>query len=148
MSVKKIAVIVKSRSAADFLGSFFQNKKIYKPFYFQDAWAFLEYLMKHKPAAILVEDSFLPLIDDKTTRYPLIAIITGKLEKGLDRAITHHVDRYMYAPYFEKDLAYKLERIIIERNEFDSLKRELWELETGAEICRLISMTLDPKELL
>ena len=148
MSVKKIAVIARKKIAVDFLGSFFKDKKIYKPSFFQDDGAFLHYLDKNTPAAVIAEDSFLPLIDHKTTRYPIIAIITEKIEKGLDRAITHQVDRYMYAPYFEKDLAYKLERVIIERNECDSLRREIWELGTGAEICQLISKTLDPKELL
>ena len=133
---------------ADFIGSFFADKKIYKPTYFQDAGPFLKYLVKHKPAAIIAEDSFLPSISDKTTRFPVMAIITGKIEKGLETAITHNVNCYIYAPYLEKDLAYKLERIIIERNEFDSMKHEIWEFGICAELSQLISTTLDPKELL
>lgn len=128
--------------------SFFVNKKIYRPFYFQEPGLFLKYLVKHKPAAIIAEDSFLPSISDKTTRFPVIAIITGKIEKGLDTAITHNVNCYIYAPYLEKDLAYKFERIIMERNEFDSMKHEIWELGICAELSQLISTTLDPKELL
>ncbi len=148
MSTKTIAVIAKQKKTVDFLRAFFNKRKMYKASYFQDSGPFLAHLMKHKPAAILVEDSFLSLVDDKTTRYPIISIITGTIEKGLEKAIAHHVDRYMYLPYYEKDLAYKLERTIIERSEFDNLKRELWELSTGADISHLISMTLDPKELL
>ncbi len=108
----------------------------------------MKYLVKHKPAAIIAEDSFLPSISDKTTRFPVIAIITGKIEKGLDTAITHNVNCYIYTPYLEKDLAYKLERVIMERNEFDSMKHEIWELGRCAELSQLISTTLDPKELL
>lgn len=148
MSTKKIAVIAKQKKTVDFLGSFFRNRKIYRASCFQEAGPFLDYLAKQDPSAIIVEDTFLSLVDDKTTRYPIIAIITGKIAKGLDKAISHHVDRYLYSPYHESDLAYKLERTIIERSEFESLKREIWELTTGAEISQLISMTLDPKELL
>jgi diguanylate cyclase (GGDEF)-like protein len=146
-SIKKIAVIAKKKNAVDFLRSFFLQRKIYKPSYFQDAVAFLEYINKNSPAAVIAEDSFLPLIDDKTTRFPVIAIITGKIEKGLDAAITHHVDSYLYAPYLEKDLAYKLERLLIARNEFDAMKREIWKLGISAEFSQMISTTLDQKEL-
>ncbi len=141
-------MIARNGKAADFIGSFFTNKKIYKPSYFQDLAPFLKYLVKYKPAAIIAEDSFLPSISDKTTRFPVIAIITGKIEKGLETAITHNVNCYIYNPFLEKDLAYKLERIIIERNEFDSMKHEIWELRICAELTQLISTTLDPKELL
>ena len=105
-------------------------------------------MVKHNPAAIIAEDSFLPSISDKTTRFPVIAIITGKIEKGVETAIIHNVNCYIYPPYLEKDLAYKLERIIMERNEFDSMKHEIWELGMCAELSQLISTTLDPKELL
>ncbi|MFZ2196837.1 MAG: sensor domain-containing diguanylate cyclase, partial [Thermodesulfovibrionales bacterium] len=114
----------------------------------QDQGLFLKYLVKHKPVGIIAEDSFLSYISDKTTRFPVIAVITGKIEKGLDTAITHNVNCYIYSPYLEKDLAYKLERIIMERNEFDSMKHEIWELGICAELSQLISTTLDPKELL
>ena len=137
-SIKKIAVIAKKKDAVDFLRSFFLQRKIYKPSCIQDAVAFLEYINNNSPAAVIAEDSFLPLIDDKTTRFPVIAIITGKIEKGLDAAITHHVDSYLYAPYLEKDLAYKLERLLIGRNEFEAMKREIWELEISADISQMI----------
>jgi diguanylate cyclase (GGDEF)-like protein len=121
---------------------------MYKSLYFQDAALFLKYLGKNAPVAVIAEDTFLPLIEDKTTCFPVIAIITGKLEKGLDSVIAHNVDNYVHAPYLEKDLAYKIEKVIVGRNEFDLLKREIWELGTWVEISQLISKTLDPKELL
>ncbi len=148
MSAKKIAIIARAKKTIDFLESFFLDKKAYKPFYFQEAGSFLKYIDKNTPAAVIAEDTFLALISDKTTRFPVIALITGKLEKGLETAITHHVDSYIYAPYLEKDLAYKLEKIILARNEFDSLKLEIWELRISAEFSQLISATLDPKDLL
>lgn len=148
MGIKKIAVIARKKNTNAFLEAFFLDKKIYKPSYFQEAGPFLEYIDKHKPAAVLAEDAFLPMISDKITRFSVIALIAGKVEKGLETAITHHVDSYIYAPYLEKDLAYKLEKLILARNEFDSMKREIWELGTSAEFSKLISATLDPKELL
>jgi two-component system, cell cycle response regulator len=132
----------------DFLRSFFARKKIYRPTYFEDAGLFLKYIQKNTPAAVIAEDSFLSLIDHKTTRVPVVAIITGKIEKGLDAAIIHQVDYYVYTPYLEKDLEYKLERLIIGRNEFEAMKREIWELGISAELSQMISTTLEPKELL
>ena len=58
------------------------------------------------------------------------------------------MDSYVYTPYLEKDLEYKLERLILGRNEFEAMKREIWELGISVELFRLISTTLDPKELL
>ena len=146
--IRKIAVIAKKKNIDDFLRSFFAQKKTYKPSYFEDAGLFLKYIQKNAPAAVIAEDSFLRMIADRTTRLPVVAIITGKLEKGLDAAITHNVDSYVYAPYLEKDLEYKLERLILGRDEFEAMKREIWELGISVELCRLISTTLDPKELL
>jgi diguanylate cyclase (GGDEF)-like protein len=79
---------------------------------------------------------------------PVISIITGKIEKGLETSIAHNTNAYIYTPYLEKDLEYKLEKIILDRNEFDSMKREIWELGIGVELARLITSTLDQKELL
>jgi diguanylate cyclase (GGDEF)-like protein len=146
--MKKIAVIVKEKISADFLSSFFKNKKMYKPSYFQEAGPFLKYMDENTPVAVIAEDSFLPLIADKTTRLPVISIITGKIEKGLETSIAHNTNAYIYTPYLEKDLEYKLEKIILDRNEFDSMKREIWELGIGVELARLITSTLDQKELL
>jgi|MudIll2142460700_1097286.scaffolds.fasta_scaffold63625_1 diguanylate cyclase (GGDEF)-like protein len=148
MLIRKIAVIAQKKNIDDFLRSFFARKKVYKPYYFQDAGLFEKYIQKNTPAALITEDSFLPLIDDQITLIPVVAIITGKLEKGLDAAITHNADSYVYPPYFEKDLEYKLERLIIGRDEFEAMKREIWELGISVELSQLISSTLDPKEML
>jgi two-component system, cell cycle response regulator len=148
MGTKKIAVIAKKKNAAEFLASFFKDKKIYKAVYFQDTGPFFKYIDKNTLTAIIAEDSFLPLIADKTTRFPVISIIGNKIEKGLETAIAYHADSYVSVPYVEQDLAYKLEKAILDRSEFDSMKREIWELGTGLELAQLISKTLDPKDLL
>lgn len=148
MNIKKIAALVRKKKTTDFLKAFFLNKRMYKPSYFQEAGAFLEYINKHESAVVISEDLFLPVISDKTTRFPVIVIITGKVKKGLEAAITHNADSYIYAPYLEKDLEYKLEKIILARDEFDSMKREIWELGIRAEFYQLLSATLDPRELL
>jgi diguanylate cyclase (GGDEF)-like protein len=87
-------------------------------------------------------------MNDNITLFPVIAIITGNFEKGLDRAISYNIESYIRPPYFDNDLAYKLERAIIRRNELDLMKRELWELGVIAEVSQLMSTTLDPRELL
>ena len=133
---------------ADFLRSFFAGRGTYKPVYFDDACLFLKYIQKNAPAAVIAEDPFLSFIDAGTIRVPVIAIITGRIEKGLDAAITHQVASYLFAPFHDKDLDYKLERLIIGRNEFETMKQEIHELGISVELSQLISTTLDPKELL
>jgi diguanylate cyclase (GGDEF)-like protein len=123
-------------------------KKIYNPFYFEAPGPFLEYIENHDPQAVIAEDSFLPSVSDRTTRFPVIAIITGNIEKGLETAIKHHSDRYLYAPYLLDDIEYKLEKVILDRNELASMKREIKELSIVADLSQLISSTLDPKEVL
>jgi diguanylate cyclase (GGDEF)-like protein len=146
--IKRIAVIVRKKNVAAFLKSFFALKDIYKTAYFEDVGLFLKYIQKNTLAAVVAEDSFLALIDHQITRVPVIAVLTGKMGKSLDAAVAHHVDSYIYAPYREKDLEYKLERLIIWRAEFEAMKREIWELGISVEISQLVSTILDPKELL
>jgi two-component system cell cycle response regulator len=132
----------------DFLKSFFEDKKIFKPSYFETPGPFLEYLNDHKPQAVIAEDSFLSSISDRTTRFPVITIITGNIKMGLETAINHHSDHYLYTPYFVQDLEYKLEKSILDRDEFSFMKHEIRELGIVAELSQLISSTLDPKEVL
>jgi diguanylate cyclase (GGDEF)-like protein len=146
--MKNVAIICKRRKIADFCGSFFKNGKNYRPAFFDSSEPFLEYVSKNAPAAVLSEDSFLPLIDYKNTRLPVIAFITGEIETGLDTAAAHNVDCYICPPYLKKDLAFKLEKIINDRSESEAMKREIWELRTCIELSRLVSMTREPKELL
>ena len=145
---QKIAVIVKQKKTADFLKSFFANNKIYRPLYFSKAEPFRAFIEKNKPTAVITEESFLPSISDKTTRLPVIVIISGKVAAGVETAISHHADCFVSPPYLVKDLAYKLERIIIDRTELDSMKRELWEYSIINDLFQMISSTLDPKEVL
>jgi two-component system, cell cycle response regulator len=146
--MKNIAIICKRRQVADFCGSFFKKGKIYRPSFFHSPGPFLEYVSTNSPAAVLSEDSFVPMINHKTTKIPVIAFITGEIEIGLETAAAHNVDSYIYPPYLERDLAYKLEKIILSRGEFDAMKREIWELRTCIELSRLVSRTREPKELL
>jgi len=132
----------------DFLNSFFAGKKMYKPFYFEAPGPFLEYIDNHDPQAIIAEDSLLPSVSDRTIRFPVLALITGNIARGLETAINHHSDHYLYTPYLVQDLEYKLEKAILDRNEFSHMKHEIRELGIVAELSQLISSTLDPKEVL
>src|SRR5512135_732404 len=114
--MKKIALIVSNKKASDFLMSFFEDRKGYKHVFFQETGPFLQYLKKNKPAAVIAEEQFLPLMDGKADLFPVIAVITGKVEKGLETAIDCCTDAYVYAPYLEADLAYKLAQAIDGRN--------------------------------
>jgi len=146
--MKKVAIVCRNNKIADFCVSFFKGEKIYRPSFFDSPEPFLDYVGKNTLAAVLSEDSFLPMIDYKTTRFPVIAFITGEIEAGLETAAAHNVDCYIYPPYREKDLAYKLEKVIIGRSEFEAMKREIWELRTCIELSHQVSMTREPKELL
>ncbi len=145
---KEIAIYVTDKGILKFLEGFFKKRKIYRATYFKDDSAFLMHLEEASPAAIITGASLLKSVADKTTKFPNIAIITGDIKKGIDNAIMHHVNRYVYKPYLEKDLEYKLEHVIIEKELLAQLKDELKELEVISELTQLITSSLDPKEIL
>ncbi len=148
MKLKRIALYVKNKDVLAFLTKFFKNKKIYSANYFKDQPLFLKHLNGNQPMVIIVEEALLSGVSDKITRFPTIAVIGRNVKKGIENAISHNVSRYIYKPYLEKDLEYKLENIILEKDSFNKVKSELKELEAVMDLTQLISSTLDPKEIL
>lgn len=145
---KEIAVLVKDKKIIKFLEGFFQKRRVYKATYFQNQTVFLTLLEEAPPSAIITETSQLESIADKTTKFPHIAIITGDIREGIDTAILHNVNSYIYKPYLDKDLDYKLEHVITGNELLVQLKNEIKELEVVTELTQLITSSLDPKEIL
>ncbi|MEW6109673.1 MAG: sensor domain-containing diguanylate cyclase [Nitrospirota bacterium] len=144
----EIAVFVKNPALLKFLEKFFKARKIYNADYFKTPNLFINHIIENPPSVIIAEASLLHAVSDKITRFPIIAIITGDIIKGMENAINHNVNRYIYRPYLERDIEYKLECIILEKDLIEKMKNEMAELEVITELIQLISGTLDPKEIL
>lgn len=148
MKRKETVILALNNAILTFLKSCFRNYGAYKPSYFDEPDAFLDHIRKSPPAALIVESSLLKSVAAQTTKFPSVAIIDGDIKKGIENIMAHNVRSYLYRPYIEKDLHYKLESVIVDRHMIETLGREVKELETILTLTQLLSSTLDPKELL
>ncbi|MEC4675341.1 MAG: sensor domain-containing diguanylate cyclase [Nitrospirota bacterium] len=148
MIKKEVAVLVQNDVLLKFLQNFFNNVHIYNPRYYKSAQSFIRRITERRPLAVIVEEPFLEVVSDRITRFPSIAIVTGNIKKGVENAVVHHVSRYIYKPYLERDLEYKLESIILGKDLIEKMKNEMQELEVITCVTQLISDSLDPKEIL
>ncbi len=145
---KDIAILGGGSSIRRFLESFFSGSRAYKPHYFKEEAAFLRHVHDTPPAAVITTEPHLSAVADKITRHPVIALITGDIEAGIEAAINAHAKCYLYKPYFSLDLEHKLESVILEKDLIVRMESELRELEEIADLTRLVSATLDPREVL
>ncbi len=145
---KEVAVLAGGGAVLRFLRPFFEDCGIYRAVYYEKADLFLKHLSESPPAAVVVEGVFLNEVSDRITKIPTVAVISGDTGRGVENVISHHVKHYLYRPYVARDLEYKLESAILEKYTFEKLGEEMKELETLVAFGRIISSTLDPKELL
>lgn len=143
-----IGVLVKEKSTVTFLKDFFKKKQIYTVRFFNTPKSLILSLNKTVPAALIIEDLFLSKVFERSTKFPVVAVIAGNVNKGIGIAIEHHVNGYIFKPYVEKDLEYKLETIILEKHAAEKLMSEIRQLEVVVELTSAISSTLDPNEVL
>ena len=148
MKRKEAVILAHNKTVLTFLKSYFRNYRTYKPSYFEEPEAFLDYIRKNAPAVLIVEGSLFKSVAAMTTKLPSVAVIAGDIKKGIENIIARNVRSYLYRPYIEKDLHYKLESVIVDRYMIEALGREVKELETVVTLTQLLSSTLDPKELL
>jgi diguanylate cyclase (GGDEF)-like protein len=149
MNHKNIAVLARSSAVRKFVAAFFGKRKLFRPQYFTEPADFMEHLCAYPPLAIVAEGSLLPAVSDKITKFPSIAVINGRdIESELDAVIGCNVKNYVCKPYIERDLEYKLESLILDKDMFRKMESEVKELEAIVDLTQLILATLDPKELL
>lgn len=148
MKKKTILLFAKSRSVITFLESFFKGSKKYRCVNCDSAGALREGLSIKSPSAIITESSLLPLLSGGTSETPVITLIYGNREKGIEASIIHNADLYIQRPFLKKDLDHKLQMIIRMKEAHFALKQENYNLQIINDFTRLISSTLDPKEVL
>lgn len=148
MTKNEIAILGKDTRLSKFLKKFFKNRKIYRASFFERPALLMKHLNENKPLVIIVEASLLPKVSDRITKFPVIAMISGNIKLGIEKAVYHNAKSYIYKPFLDKDLEYKLENIIIEKDSTERLRNESKELEAIIDLTNLISSTLDQKEIL
>ncbi len=148
MRKKTILLVTKNKSALAFLEAFFKRSRKYRAFWCDSSGALLDHLLKKDASAIIIENTLLPRIANRTTEIPVISIIAGNREKGIESSITYKSDLYMHRPFLDKDLDHKLQLLIGIHEAHIFLKQEIQHLQTINDLTQLISSTLDTKELL
>lgn len=148
MKKKTILLFVKNKSVLAFLESFFAHSRKYRRLSCDSAGALLDSLSTNSPAALITENSLFPLVSGRTSNTPVITVITGSREKGIEASIACKADLYIHRPFLDKDLDHKLQMLIRHQEATSALKQEIHHLQTINDLTQLISSTLDPKELL
>ena len=148
MKKKRLLIFIKSKPVTAFLETFFRNTKKYRPLFCNALPSFFDALSKGDHSAILTETALLPLLSGRPPEIPVILIIEGKRDKGIDAAVAYKAEGYIVKPFHDKELEYTLQAIIRSGEALACLKHEIHDLKTITEFTQLISSTLDPKELL
>jgi hypothetical protein len=79
-----IGVLVKEQSTVTFLKDFFKRQGIYTVRFFKSARSLIPSLNKTVPDALIIEDVFLSEVSEKSTKFPVIAIIADDVNKGIE----------------------------------------------------------------
>lgn len=145
---KGVAILAKNRNTINFFEKFFKSRRLYSASFYRNPQEFINHINENLPSALILESSFLLSVSDRITRFPSIAIISGDIKKGIELSINHNANRYIYRPYFERDLEQKLESIILEKDAYNKMQDEMRELETVLEVTQMITSSLDPKQIL
>lgn len=148
MKRKETVILARNNAILTFLKSYFGNYRTYTQSYFEEPDAFLDHIRKGAPAVLIVEGALFKSVAPEMPKFPSVAIIAGDIKKGIDNVIAHNVRSYLYRPYIEKDLHFKLESAIKDRDMIETLGMEVKELKEVVTLTQLLSSTLDPKELL
>ena len=150
MAMKKDSILafVKSKSVAGPLETFFKGSGRYRPVFCSTTASVSDSFSKDDIRAIVAEASLLPLISMEHNDVPVVALVSDAREKQIVGADSHGTSGYVTTPFRAEDLAYTLSAAIRQRNEVAALKQEIKDLRTINDLTRLISSTLNPKELL
>lgn len=148
MKKKTILLFAKNRSVKLFLEAFFRGSKRYRCVNCDSVGALRESLSAKPPSAIITESTLLPLVAGRTSETPVITLIEGNREKGIEACIVHNADLYIQKPFLEKDLNHKLQMIIGMKEAHVALKEDIRNLQIINDFTRLISSSLDSKEVL
>lgn len=148
MSRKETGILARNNAILAFLKTYFRNYRMYKPRYFTESEAFLDYVGKRPPAALIIEGALLRAVAAKTTKFPVVSIISGDIGKGIENIMAHNVRSYLYRPYIEEDLRCKLESAVLDKYTIETLGKEVKELQAVLTLTQILSSTLNPPELL
>ncbi|MBI5846422.1 MAG: diguanylate cyclase [Nitrospirae bacterium] len=148
MKKKTLLLFARNRSVITFLESFFRGSRKYRCLNCDSAEELFDALSTKSPSAVITENSLLPLISGRTSDTPVITMIAGGREKGIQASIAHNAGLYMYKPFLDEDLDHKLQMIIGLKEANIALKQEVYNLQIVNDFTQLISSTLDSKELL
>jgi two-component system cell cycle response regulator len=146
---KEVAVLAQKSSATEFLEAFFRSRRTYKPRFFDSPAPFLRSIKQEPPAAVIAEGAVLRRVSAGIKGIPSVAVIDGAhVKTEIENAIRCQVKNYVCRPYEEKDLEYKLESAILERDAYMKMENTVRDLEAIVDLTQWILATLDPKELL
>ncbi len=145
---KTILFFVKNKTASGFLEAFFRRSKRYSHVRCDSVESLISSLSVNPPSAIITENSLLPLVAGQAAGTPVITLLEGSREKGIETAVACKADLYIHRPFLDNDLEHKLQMLIARQEKTSALKQEIHNLQAINEIIRLISNTLDSREIL
>ncbi len=147
---KQILIFVKEHEVRKFLKKFFQKTDDYAVF-FLETRNFLSKKINEKSPDVLIVDSprGIQSIKPSQIKCPIIALISSsEITKGIRSAIEYDVECYIYSPFNDDELDYKLRLIVDTKNFLKSLFMGSKDLKALIDLTNLISSTLKPQEVL
>jgi two-component system cell cycle response regulator len=147
---KNIYIYETDKDALSFLKSFFRKRDYYSARFFSGLKP-LKAALREGGAHALIAGSphNIDEIKPSDEKYPIIAVVSKDITKGLRSVVKYDVECYLLSPFHAEDLDFKLKTVCEQkRSWFEALYRDKKDLEAIVELTYLVSSTLDPKEVL
>lgn len=144
-----IGICVKDKNVQVFLESFFRGSKAYSLTRYDDARSMKESIGAGNPDILVVESpGCLRWRSHNGNAVRTLCLVAGDIDKGLEGLMKSGIEHYVLPPFDKRDFAYKL-RLVEEKSKIlDNIRQEKDDLEAIADLMRLVTSTLDPKEVL
>lgn len=146
---RQVFVYDRNKESLDFLKGFFKGNSGYKATFFTSVSDLKKAIKSGEPYAVVAgSPTYLDRLKPAEADFPILAMVSRNVAKGMRSVVRNGVESYMLAPYMAEDLEYKLHVLGKNYDYLASLYQEKEDLETIVDLTYKLSSTLDPEEVL
>jgi two-component system cell cycle response regulator len=146
---RQVFIYDRNKESLDFLKGFFKGNPGYTATFFTNVKDLKKAVRSSAPYAVIVgSPTCLDRLKPGEAEYPVLAMVSNDVAKGMRSVVRNGVETYMLSPYVAEDIEYKLNVLGKRSDGVAALYQEKEDLETVVDLTYKLSSTLDPEEVL
>jgi two-component system cell cycle response regulator len=146
---RQVFIYDRNKESLDFLKKFFKGKPGYTAKFFTNVKDLKKAVRSSAPYAVIAgSPTYLDRLKPGDAEYPVLAMVSSDVAKGMRSVVRNGVESYMLSPYVAEDIEYKLNVLGKRSDGVAALYQEKEDLETVVDLTYKLSSTLDPEEVL